>query len=50
MKGQIDTIGIAMQRAILGEMEGTDITRVKSEADNGKSFFPCSNPGVSNAS
>lgn len=31
MKGQADTIGIAMRRALLGEMEGTCITRVKSE-------------------
>jgi len=29
MKGQADTIGIAMRRALLGEMEGTCITRVK---------------------
>nr|YP_010602000.1 RNA polymerase alpha subunit [Silene lhassana]WAM61576.1 RNA polymerase alpha subunit [Silene lhassana] len=31
MKGQADTIGIAMRRALLGEMEGTFITRAKSE-------------------
>nr|YP_009115927.1 RNA polymerase alpha subunit [Scrophularia takesimensis]AJD00756.1 RNA polymerase alpha subunit [Scrophularia takesimensis]AKM21804.1 RNA polymerase alpha subunit [Scrophularia takesimensis]WFG53917.1 RNA polymerase alpha subunit [Scrophularia takesimensis] len=31
MKGQADTIGIAMRRALLGEIEGTCITRVKSE-------------------
>ncbi|PIN09807.1 DNA-directed RNA polymerase [Handroanthus impetiginosus] len=31
MKGQADTIGIAMRRALLGEKEGTCITRVKSE-------------------
>nr|YP_009581812.1 RNA polymerase alpha subunit [Isopyrum manshuricum]QBK50223.1 RNA polymerase alpha subunit [Isopyrum manshuricum] len=31
MKGQGDTIGIAMRRALLGEIEGTCITRVKSE-------------------
>nr|YP_010273725.1 RNA polymerase alpha subunit [Dinetus racemosus]UKO32133.1 RNA polymerase alpha subunit [Dinetus racemosus] len=31
MKGQADTIGIAMRRALLGEIEGTSITRVKSE-------------------
>ncbi|KAK8596759.1 hypothetical protein V6N12_065238 [Hibiscus sabdariffa] len=31
MKGRADTIGIAMQRALLGEMEGTCITRAKSE-------------------
>nr|QVL26730.1 RNA polymerase alpha subunit [Siphocranion flavidum] len=31
MKGQADTIGIAMRRALLGEVEGTCITRVKSE-------------------
>nr|YP_009581313.1 RNA polymerase alpha subunit [Enemion raddeanum]QBK49378.1 RNA polymerase alpha subunit [Enemion raddeanum] len=30
-KGQGDTIGIAMRRALLGEIEGTCITRVKSE-------------------
>nr|AVM82356.1 RNA polymerase alpha subunit [Adenocalymma scabriusculum] len=30
-KGQADTIGIAMRRALLGEVEGTCITRVKSE-------------------
>nr|YP_009428110.1 RNA polymerase alpha subunit [Echinacanthus lofouensis]ASV47998.1 RNA polymerase alpha subunit [Echinacanthus lofouensis] len=30
-KGQADTIGIAMRRALLGEIEGTCITRVKSE-------------------
>nr|GLL41366.1 ribosomal protein S11 [Ipomoea trifida] len=29
--GQADTIGIAMRRALLGEIEGTCITRVKSE-------------------
>ncbi|KAK8696230.1 hypothetical protein V6N13_001366 [Hibiscus sabdariffa] len=29
--GRADTIGIAMQRALLGEMEGTCITRAKSE-------------------
>nr|VDD65792.1 unnamed protein product [Brassica oleracea] len=27
MKGQADTIGIAMRRALLGEIEGTCITR-----------------------
>ncbi|KAH0447044.1 hypothetical protein IEQ34_024119 [Dendrobium chrysotoxum] len=31
MKGQADTIGIAMRRALLGEIEGTYITRAKSE-------------------
>nr|YP_009750245.1 RNA polymerase alpha subunit [Lavandula dentata]QIJ60166.1 RNA polymerase alpha subunit [Lavandula dentata] len=31
MKGQADTIGIAMRRALLGEIEGTCITCVKSE-------------------
>ncbi|TYG91419.1 hypothetical protein ES288_A12G260000v1 [Gossypium darwinii] len=31
MKGQADTIGIAMRRALLGELEGTYITRAKSE-------------------
>nr|QJS33709.1 RNA polymerase alpha subunit [Scutellaria quadrilobulata]WCR48462.1 RNA polymerase alpha subunit [Scutellaria barbata] len=31
MKGQADTIGIAMRRSLLGEIEGTCITRVKSE-------------------
>uniref|UniRef100_UPI0030E198C5 RNA polymerase alpha subunit n=1 Tax=Pseudostellaria sylvatica TaxID=1895980 RepID=UPI0030E198C5 len=31
MKGQADTIGIAMRRALLGEMEGTCITRAKSD-------------------
>nr|YP_010466337.1 RNA polymerase alpha subunit [Pogostemon septentrionalis]UVF28083.1 RNA polymerase alpha subunit [Pogostemon septentrionalis] len=31
MKGQADTIGIAIRRALLGEIEGTCITRVKSE-------------------
>nr|ANX10320.1 RNA polymerase alpha subunit [Striga hermonthica] len=31
MKGQADTIGIAIRRALLGEVEGTCITRVKSE-------------------
>nr|ATL60381.1 RNA polymerase alpha subunit [Cubanola domingensis] len=31
MKGQADTIGIAMRRALLAEIEGTCITRVKSE-------------------
>nr|YP_010927044.1 RNA polymerase alpha subunit [Scrophularia incisa]WKK45649.1 RNA polymerase alpha subunit [Scrophularia incisa]WKK46169.1 RNA polymerase alpha subunit [Scrophularia incisa] len=31
MKGRADTIGIAMRRALLGEIEGTCITRVKSE-------------------
>nr|ARD01639.1 RNA polymerase alpha subunit [Sibbaldianthe sericea] len=31
MKGQADTIGIAMRRALLGEIEGTFITRAKSE-------------------
>nr|AKZ23836.1 RNA polymerase alpha subunit [Silene antirrhina] len=31
LKGQADTIGIAMRRALLGEMEGTCITRAKSE-------------------
>nr|AWI70032.1 RNA polymerase alpha subunit [Pycnobotrya nitida] len=30
-KGQADTIGIAMRRALLGEIEGTCITRVKLE-------------------
>ena len=29
MKGQADTIGITMRRVLLGEMEGTSITRVK---------------------
>jgi len=31
MKGQADIIGIAMRRALLGEIEGTCITRAKSE-------------------
>nr|QSV37574.1 RNA polymerase alpha subunit [Hippuris vulgaris]WDQ41713.1 RNA polymerase alpha subunit [Hippuris vulgaris]WDQ41889.1 RNA polymerase alpha subunit [Hippuris vulgaris] len=31
MKGQADTIGIAVRRALLGEIEGTCITRVKFE-------------------
>nr|YP_010187317.1 RNA polymerase alpha subunit [Utricularia tenuicaulis]YP_010987053.1 RNA polymerase alpha subunit [Utricularia minor]YP_010987139.1 RNA polymerase alpha subunit [Utricularia vulgaris]WOC91034.1 RNA polymerase alpha subunit [Utricularia australis]QWZ47701.1 RNA polymerase alpha subunit [Utricularia tenuicaulis]WOL38530.1 RNA polymerase alpha subunit [Utricularia minor]WOL38616.1 RNA polymerase alpha subunit [Utricularia vulgaris] len=31
MKGQADTIGIALRRALLGEIEGTCITRVKFE-------------------
>nr|YP_009539003.1 RNA polymerase alpha subunit [Saruma henryi]AVP32418.1 RNA polymerase alpha subunit [Saruma henryi] len=31
MKGQADMIGIAMRRALLGEIEGTCITRAKSE-------------------
>nr|QNM40142.1 RNA polymerase alpha subunit [Passiflora contracta] len=31
MKGQADTIGIAMRRALLGEIEGTGITRAKSD-------------------
>nr|YP_009160919.1 RNA polymerase alpha subunit [Haloxylon persicum]AGZ13468.1 RNA polymerase alpha subunit [Haloxylon persicum] len=31
LKGQADTIGIAMRRALLGELEGTCITRAKSE-------------------
>nr|YP_010385528.1 RNA polymerase alpha subunit [Ammodendron bifolium]UPN63272.1 RNA polymerase alpha subunit [Ammodendron bifolium]URN72872.1 RNA polymerase alpha subunit [Ammodendron bifolium] len=31
MKGQADTIGIAVRRVLLGEIEGTCITRVKSE-------------------
>nr|YP_009559509.1 RNA polymerase alpha subunit [Elaeagnus angustifolia]AZU95034.1 RNA polymerase alpha subunit [Elaeagnus angustifolia] len=31
MKGQADTIGVAMRRALLGEIEGTCITRAKSE-------------------
>ena len=31
MKGQADTIGIAARRALLGEIEGTCITRAKSE-------------------
>nr|YP_010580432.1 RNA polymerase alpha subunit [Ficus howii]YP_010580519.1 RNA polymerase alpha subunit [Ficus anserina]YP_010580780.1 RNA polymerase alpha subunit [Ficus pubigera]UEP17311.1 RNA polymerase alpha subunit [Ficus dinganensis]UZS91318.1 RNA polymerase alpha subunit [Ficus howii]UZS91405.1 RNA polymerase alpha subunit [Ficus anserina]UZS92101.1 RNA polymerase alpha subunit [Ficus pubigera] len=31
MRGQADTIGIAMRRALLGEIEGTCITRVKFE-------------------
>uniref|UniRef100_UPI0030FE4045 RNA polymerase alpha subunit n=1 Tax=Peperomia griseoargentea TaxID=69412 RepID=UPI0030FE4045 len=31
MKGQADMIGIAMRRALLGEIEGTCITRVKSD-------------------
>nr|QWE50422.1 RNA polymerase alpha subunit [Rourea microphylla] len=30
-KGQADTIGIAIRRALLGEIEGTCITRAKSE-------------------
>ena len=30
-KGQADTIGIAVRRALLGEIEGTCITRAKSE-------------------
>lgn len=31
LKGQADTIGIALRRALLGEIEGTCITRAKSE-------------------
>ena len=31
MKGQADTIGIAIRRVLLGEIEGTCITRAKSE-------------------
>lgn len=31
MKGRADTIGIALRRALLGEIEGTRITRAKSE-------------------
>nr|YP_010362483.1 RNA polymerase alpha subunit [Euphorbia schlechtendalii]YP_010362525.1 RNA polymerase alpha subunit [Euphorbia schlechtendalii]UNS16274.1 RNA polymerase alpha subunit [Euphorbia schlechtendalii]UNS16316.1 RNA polymerase alpha subunit [Euphorbia schlechtendalii] len=31
MKGQADTIGIAIRRALLGEIEGTCITHAKSE-------------------
>nr|YP_010175899.1 RNA polymerase alpha subunit [Scleromitrion brachypodum]QSM34993.1 RNA polymerase alpha subunit [Scleromitrion brachypodum] len=31
IKGQADTIGIAIRRALLGEIEGTCITRVKSD-------------------
>nr|YP_009559228.1 RNA polymerase alpha subunit [Barbeya oleoides]QBA96028.1 RNA polymerase alpha subunit [Barbeya oleoides] len=31
MKGQADTLGIAMRRALLGEIEGTCITRAKSD-------------------
>nr|YP_009715346.1 RNA polymerase alpha subunit [Acorus tatarinowii]QGK88147.1 RNA polymerase alpha subunit [Acorus tatarinowii] len=31
LKGQADTIGIAMRRALLGEIEGTCIARAKSE-------------------
>nr|UEV86301.1 RNA polymerase alpha subunit [Illigera rhodantha] len=31
MKGQADMIGIAMRKALLGEIEGTCITRAKSE-------------------
>nr|YP_009728068.1 RNA polymerase alpha subunit [Wikstroemia chamaedaphne]QIA46377.1 RNA polymerase alpha subunit [Wikstroemia chamaedaphne] len=31
MKGQADTLGIAMRRSLLGEIEGTCITRAKSE-------------------
>nr|ATL61627.1 RNA polymerase alpha subunit [Argostemma yappii] len=31
IKGQADTIGIAIRRALLGEIKGTAITRVKSE-------------------
>lgn len=31
LKGQADTIGLAMRRALLGEMEGTCITRAKSD-------------------
>ncbi|GAV59408.1 Ribosomal_S11 domain-containing protein/RNA_pol_A_bac domain-containing protein/RNA_pol_L domain-containing protein/RNA_pol_A_CTD domain-containing protein, partial [Cephalotus follicularis] len=31
MKGQADTIGIAIRRAFLGEIEGTCITRAKSD-------------------
>nr|ADD31220.1 RNA polymerase alpha subunit protein [Phoradendron leucarpum] len=31
IKGQADTIGIAMRRALLGEIEGTCITRAKSD-------------------
>nr|YP_009352000.1 RNA polymerase alpha subunit [Schoepfia jasminodora]AQW41718.1 RNA polymerase alpha subunit [Schoepfia jasminodora] len=31
LKGQADTIGIAMRRALIGEIDGTCITRAKSE-------------------
>nr|YP_009994075.1 RNA polymerase alpha subunit [Corydalis inopinata]QNO35850.1 RNA polymerase alpha subunit [Corydalis inopinata] len=31
MRGQADTIGIAIRRSLLGELEGTCITRAKSE-------------------
>ncbi|EEF40911.1 conserved hypothetical protein [Ricinus communis] len=31
MKGQADTIGIATRRALIGEIEGTCITRAQSE-------------------
>nr|YP_009671412.1 RNA polymerase alpha subunit [Passiflora obovata]QCX30675.1 RNA polymerase alpha subunit [Passiflora obovata] len=31
IKGQADTIGIGIRRALLGEIEGTSITRAKSE-------------------
>ena len=31
MKGQADIVGIAVRRALLGEIEGTCITRAKSE-------------------
>nr|QKI32533.1 RNA polymerase alpha subunit [Circaeaster agrestis]QKI33723.1 RNA polymerase alpha subunit [Circaeaster agrestis]QKI33893.1 RNA polymerase alpha subunit [Circaeaster agrestis]QKI33978.1 RNA polymerase alpha subunit [Circaeaster agrestis] len=31
MKGQADTIGLVMRRVLLGEMDGTCITRAKSE-------------------
>nr|YP_003587699.1 RNA polymerase alpha subunit [Anomochloa marantoidea]ACT15437.1 RNA polymerase alpha subunit [Anomochloa marantoidea] len=31
IKGQADTVGIALRRALLGEIEGTCITRAKSE-------------------
>nr|ANS11049.1 RNA polymerase alpha subunit [Euphronia guianensis] len=31
IRGQADTIGIAMRRSLLGELEGTCITRAKSE-------------------
>ena len=34
MKGQGDTIGIAMRRALIGEIEGTCITRAKFEKVN----------------
>ncbi|KAL4009844.1 hypothetical protein IC575_030886 [Cucumis melo] len=40
MKGQGDTIGIAMRKALLGEIEGTCITRAKSEKKSHMNTLP----------